>query len=85
MRHGAVGHHYLVARGTQEESSRIIQSYHTHTEFESENRLDLKSIREIDGVGKNWIQIHPQLEAFVDMENMVSVIVLGIALISPIE
>ena len=51
MRHGAVGHHYLVARGTQEESSRIIQSFHTHTQFESENRLDLKSIREIDGVG----------------------------------
>ena len=53
MRHGAVGHHYLVAQGTQEESSRIVQSYHTHTEFESDNRLDLKSIREIDGVGKN--------------------------------
>ena len=52
MRHGAVGHHYLVARGTQEESSRIIQSFHTHTQFESENRLDLKSIREIDGVGE---------------------------------
>ena len=50
MRHGAVGHHYMVARGTQEESSRIAQSFHTHTQFESENRLDLKSIREIDQV-----------------------------------
>ena len=52
MRHGAVGHHYLVERDTQEESSRIVQSFHTHTQFESENRLDLKSIREIDGVGE---------------------------------
>ena len=29
-----------------------IWSFHTHTQFESENRLDLKSIREIDGVGE---------------------------------
>ena len=50
MRRDAVRHSTLVARGTQEVMMWIVQSFHTHTHFESENRLDFRSIREIDRI-----------------------------------
>ena len=43
-------HYYLVARSTQEVLPWIVQSFHQHTRFESENRLDLGSTCEIDRV-----------------------------------
>ena len=50
MRNLVIRHHYLVAHTTQELSSWIVQPFHKHTSFESENRLDLRDIREINRV-----------------------------------
>ena len=51
LRELAVRHHYyLVARGRQEVLPWVVQFFHQHTRFKSEDRLDLSNTCEIDRV-----------------------------------
>ena len=50
MVYSAVGYYYLDTHSIQEVMTWIVQSFHKHTHFESENRLDLRGIREINRV-----------------------------------
>ena len=65
-------HYYLVARGRQEVLPWVVQFFHQHTRFKTENRLDLWCIREIDHVEVIYRDVERILTAIHQFEQNIT-------------
>ena len=66
----------------EQEHQSIESGYHRHVDVL--HRSTVVGRRNVSDNRGDWIQIQPYLVAFVDIENVVLVIMLRIAMISPI-